>query len=52
MTEGRIMATKISADKLQIKLEEPQCMNQTRQCETSTHLKVYQMNNMAQKIVL
>ena len=52
MTEGRITATKISADNLQIKLEEPQCMNQAQPCKTTNHLKVYQMNNISQKIAL
>ena len=52
MTEGRITATKISADNLLIKLEDPQIMNQAQPCETTNHLKIYQMNNMAQKIVL
>ena len=52
MTERRITATKINADNLQIKLEEPHCMNQAQPCESTNHLKVYQMNNMAQKIAV
>ena len=40
MTDSRITATKISADNLQIKLDEPQCTNLAQPSETTNHLKV------------
>ena len=50
--EGRITATKLRADDLQIKLEEPHCVVETKPAETSNSLRVYQMNSRPQRILL
>ena len=46
ITEGSFMASKLKADELQIKMEEP------KPAETTKNLRVYQMNNMPQRILL
>ena len=50
--EGRITATKLRADDLQIKLEEPHSVIESKPAETTNSLRVYQMNSRPQRILL
>ena len=50
--DGSITASKLRADELQIKLDEPVSPTEAKPAETTNNLRVYQMNSRPQRILL
>ena len=52
INDGSITASKLRADELQIKLEEPLGAVEAMPTETTNNLRVFQMNSRPQRILL
>ena len=50
--EGSITASKLRADELQIKLDEPLSAVEAKPTETTNNLRVFKMNSRPQRILL